>query len=227
MFQRAEFRDRAEAGRRLGQAVASLLAGASAPAHPPLVLGLPRGGVVVAAEVLRALPGSQLDIVVVRKIGAPWQPELALGAVIDVNGMPEALLDRATIDALGVDDTYLQRAIASEHAEALRRLRVYRGGEQSATSVAGRVVVVVDDGVATGATIKAALRVLRRQTPARLILAVPVAPADMLDELRSEADDVVCLHAPASFGSVGSAYERFEQTSDAEVIALLASPASA
>ena len=222
------FRDRIDAGRQLGQRVAMRLqerAGddqAAGRAVAPLVLGLPRGGVVVAAEVARALGrAAPLDVFVVRKIGAPWQPELALGAVADVDGRAEAVLNRETIEALGVDDVYLQRAIADEHAEALRRLRVFRG-ERSAPKIEGRDVIVVDDGIATGATVRAALQVLRRQKPRRLILAVPVAPAEALEELRGEVETIVCLASPAFFSSVGRYYEDFEQTSDEEVIALLA-----
>ena len=222
------FRDRAEAGARLGDRLAALLAGGDA--QPPLVLGLPRGGVVVAAEVVRALRNSgidaTLDVFVVRKIGAPWQPELAIGAVADVDGRPEAILNRETIDTLDVDDAYLQRTIADEHAEALRRLQAYRD-DRPAPSIVGAMVIVVDDGIATGATVRAALQVIRRQHPARLMLAVPVAPADTLDNLHDEVDDIVCLSSPVFFTSVGGAYEIFDQTSDEEVIALLREHAAA
>lgn len=189
-----------------------------------LVLGLPRGGVVVAAEVVRALRDSgiaaTLDVFVVRKIGAPWQSELAIGAVADVDGHAEAILNRETIEALKVDDAYVQREIESEHAEALRRLQAYRG-ERPTPSIPDHLVVVVDDGIATGATVRAALQAIRRQHPRRLILAVPVAPPDTLEELQREVDDLVCVSSPEFFTSVGGAYEMFGQTSDAEVIALL------
>ena len=229
MLGAATFRDRAEAGARLGDRVAALLASDDVD-QPLLVLGLPRGGVVVAAEVVRALRSAgidaSLDVFVVRKIGAPWQPELAVGAVADVDGRPEAILNRETIDSLGVDDAYLQRAIADEHAEALRRLLAYRG-DRPPTSIADALVIVVDDGIATGATVRAALQVLRRQHPRRLILAVPVAPADTLENLQGEVNDLVCLSSPAFFTSVGAAYEIFDQTSDEEVIALLREHAAA
>ena len=220
----SHFRDRTHAGQVLGRHVAAMLAGAAI-AEPVLVLGLPRGGVVVAAEVVRALRddgiAATLDVFVVRKIGAPWQSELAIGAVADVDGRAQAVLNRETIEALKVDDAYVQREIASEHAEALRRLQAYRG-ERPAPSIPDRLVVVVDDGIATGATVRAALQVIRRQQPRRLILAVPVAPPDTLEELQHEVDDIVCLSSPEFFTSVGGAYEMFDQTSDAEVISLLA-----
>lgn len=227
MFGRALFRDRADAGAQLGRRVAALLdddpiRASESGGEQTLVLGLPRGGVVVAAEVALALH-APLDVFVVRKIGAPHQPELALGAVTDVHGRPEAVLNRETIEALGVDEAYLQRTISEEHAESLRRLRAYRG-ERPMPALADRTVVVVDDGIATGATVRAALQVIHRQAPRRLILAVPVAPAESLVELRGEGDDIVCLWSPANFTSVGAAYEIFDQTSDDEVIQLLRSP---
>ncbi len=216
----APFRDRAHAGELLGRRVAALLDSSERDRVPPLVLGLPRGGVVTAAEVARALR-APLDVFVVRKIGAPWQPELALGAVADVQGQAESFLHADTIAALAVDDAYLQHEIESEHIEALRRERAYRGA-RPAPEIADRTVVVVDDGIATGATVHAALQVLRRQRPRRLILATPVAPPDVLDQLRSEADELVCLISPDSFTSVGGAYDRFDQTTDEEVKSLLA-----
>jgi len=227
------FRDREDAGRQLGARVALLLRehagepagtgdGALAPA---LVLGLPRGGVIVAREVAAALARSgfpaALDVFVVRKIGAPWQPELALGAVADVAGQAQVVLNRQTINALGVDDAYLLRATAQEHEEALRRLAAYRGA-RPAPRIEGRIVIVVDDGIATGATVRAALQVLRGQQPRRLILAVPVAPPDTLQELRRDVDDIVCLSAPPYFSAVGRSYHNFEQTSDEEVVDALA-----
>ena len=214
------FRDRTQAGEQLGRRVAALLDDDAAQLLAPMVLGLPRGGVVVAAEVARALH-SPLDVIVVRKIGAPWQAELAIGAVADVHGRAETVLDRETIALLGVDDAYLQSAIVAEHAEALRRLRVYRG-DRPPPRIAGRDVIVVDDGIATGATVRIALQVLRRERPHRLILAVPVAPPDTLADLVRDADEVVCLSAPPQFAAVGRFYQHFEQTSDEEVMALLA-----
>lgn len=216
------FRDRVDAGRQLGERVAQMLGErpANEPPPPPLVLGLPRGGVVVAAEVARAMGGAPLDVFVVRKIGAPWQPELALGAVADVGGHADTVLNQEMIATLGVDQAYVRREIETEHAEALRRLRLYRG-DRPPPQIEGRETIVVDDGIATGATVRAALQVLRRQHPRRLVLAVPVAPPETVEELRREVDAIVCLAAPPNFTSVGRFYQYFDQTSDEEVIALL------
>ena len=213
------FRDRVDAGQQLGRRLAAMLGDREPDQPAPLVLGLPRGGVVVAAEVARSLH-APLDVFVVRKIGAPWQPELAIGAVADVGGRPESVVNHDVLEAVGVDDAYLQKALTTEHDEALRRLRLFRG-DRPPPPIAGRVVIVVDDGIATGATVRAALQVIRRQSPRRLILAVPVAPSDALLELERDVDSVLCLSTPVMFSSVGRYYERFEQTSDDEVIELL------
>ncbi len=218
------FRDRVDAGRQLGQRLALALrerstAVSTAAAAKPLVLGLPRGGVVVAAEVAQAIT-APLDVFVVRKIGAPFHSELALGAVADVNGQPEIVLNHDMLRDVGVDESYIRSEAEAEHAECLRRLREYRG-DRAPPIIANRVVIVVDDGIATGATIRAALQVLRRQNPRSLTLAVPVAPDDVLAELRPLVDGAVCLSSPAMFSSVGRYYEQFDQTSDEEVNALL------
>jgi predicted phosphoribosyltransferase len=181
-----------------------------------VILGIPRGGVIVAEVVARTL-GAPLDVVVPRKIGAPGNPELGLGAVAP--GV--RVLDPWLIERLGVSEAYLEREIASEEREIERRLHAYREGRPP-VDIAGRTAVVVDDGVATGGTAVAALRWARAQGAAEVILAVPVAPPQTIDRLRAEADEVVALATPEPFFAVGEWYRDFDQTSDAEVVAALA-----
>ena len=204
------YRDRAHAGRRLAEALRSV------DLDDPLVLALPRGGVVVAAPVAAAL-GAELDVLVVRKIGAPRQPELGVGAIAE-GGQP--LLDDRLLARLGIGPADLAPVVTAERAELQRRVDRYRGGD-ALPDVAGRTVVLVDDGLATGSTAHAALQELRRRGAGRVVLAVPVAAPDTLRRLEGEADLVVCLEAPRQFGSVGQAYEDFRQTSDADVLQLL------
>ncbi len=204
------FNDRRDAGRRL----AKRLAAEDLP--NPVVEGIPRGGVVVAHEVAKAL-GAPLDVVISRKVGAPGNPELAVGAVAPDGAL---VLDHALVKALGVDERYLKEEAARQREEIARRLNRYRQGAP-AIAVTGASVVVVDDGIATGATVLAALRGLRAAGPARLVLAVPVAPPDTLQRLSAEADAVVCLATPEPFYAVGQFYRHFEQTSDEEVMELL------
>lgn len=218
------FRDRADAGLQLAQRLRDHLKDQHLPrttpsaAPSPLVLGLPRGGVVVAAQIARELD-CPLDVLVVRKIGAPHQPELAIGAVTD-GERPHYVLNQELIDSLGVSQVYVNAEVAQQFVEVQRRLAHYRGGRPP-EQVAGRIVIVVDDGIATGATVRAGLTTLRRLAPARLILAVPVAAPESLDQLRPLVDEIVCLHSPMSFMAVGRYYADFDQTSDEEVIALL------
>lgn len=207
------FRDRAHAGQMLAHALLPY-----APSKP-VVLALPRGGVVVGYEVARAL-GAPLDVLVVRKIGAPMQPELGIGAVGAPEGVPEVLLDDPMIQRLGVDETYLREEIVRQVAEIRRREHAYRQGRPP-LEVRGRVVIVVDDGIATGVTMRAALQALRRRQPARIVLAVPVGPGDTIEALRAQADDVVCLHVPRWFHAVGQFYHDFTQTTDENVVDLL------
>lgn len=207
------FADRIDAGRRLAAALAAYRS------RHPVVLALPRGGVPVAAEIAHAL-AAPLDLLLVRKIGLPWQPELAIGAVVD-GAEPQVVRNEAVIRRSGVGEEAFQRVCRDELAEIERRRARYLGGRQP-VPVAGRVAIVVDDGIATGATMKAALRALRRRHPAELVLAVPVAPADVLEELRVEVDTLVCLATPEPFGAIGHFYRDFAQLSDAEVIATLA-----
>ncbi len=202
--------DRVEAGERVAQALADRAT------DDAVVLAIPRGGVVVGEVVARAL-GAALDVVVPRKIGAPGNPELGIGAVAP--GV--RVLDPRMIAMLHVSDAYLEREIAAQEAEIARREHAYREGRPAA-DVRGRVAIVTDDGVATGGTAAAALRWARSRGAARVILAVPVAPVASLVRLHAEADEVVVLETPHPFYAVGEWYRDFDQTSDAEVVALLA-----
>jgi putative phosphoribosyl transferase len=206
------FADRAEAG--------VLLAGQVAALGPddPLVLALPRGGLPVAAEIARRL-AAPLDVVFVRKLGAPDQPELAVGAVADAPE-PEIVLNARLVAALGLDADYIAAQAARERANIEDRRRTY-AGLQPGIDPAGRSVIVVDDGVATGMTMQAALRSVRRLGPARLVAAVPVASREAVALLSREADDVVCLSAPRHFLSVGSFYRSFAQVTEEEAVRLL------
>lgn len=204
---------REEAGRMLAQSLRSYAGAANV-----VVLGLPRGGVPVASEVADAL-GAPLDVVVVRKLGAPGEPELGIGAVVD-GDHPRAIFNQDIIGQLAVSEAYLEAEIARQLKEVQRREAAYRGG-RAKIPLAGKTVIVVDDGIATGSSVRAALRGVRRQKPARLVLAVPVAPAETLEALRSEADEIVCLETPAEFYAVGQFYRDFHQVSDDEVKAIL------
>ena len=205
------FRDRREAGQVLAD---RLTAYAGRP--DVLVLALPRGGVPVAYEVARAL-GAPLDVFLVRKLGVPGQEELAMGAVA-TGGV--RVLNEQVVGALGIPPSVIEAVAAWQQQELVRRERLYRG-DRPPPDVRGRTVILVDDGLATGSTMRAALAALRRQQPARLVVAVPTAAPETCDELRAEADDVVCATTPEPFDSVGLWYEDFSQTSDAEVRELL------
>jgi predicted phosphoribosyltransferase len=180
------------------------------------VLGIPRGGVVVAAEAARIL-GARLDVAVARKLPAPGHPELAIGAVTAAGGL---LLDTAAIELLHVPQEYLRRTIESERAEAQRREREFRGAA-TPPSLVDKVVIVVDDGLATGATMRAALRTLRAAMPRLLVAAAPVGSPDGCRAARLEADEVVCPFQLPGFGAVGAYYLDFTQTTDREVHELL------
>jgi predicted phosphoribosyltransferase len=209
----ALFADRADAGRRLGERLRGLNL------DRPVVYALPRGGVAVAAEVAAALGHAPLDLVLVRKLGAPGQPELALGAV--VNGAEaETVLNADVVALSGADEAYIARARAQALAEIERRRRTYLAG-RSRPDPRGRAAVVVDDGLATGATARAALHALRRRGPSRLVLAVPVAPPETIAALRGEADEIVCLAEHAIPFGIGGCYDDFHQLDDAEVVRLL------
>jgi putative phosphoribosyl transferase len=202
------FTDRSDAGRRLARALLSLRG------QRPVVLALPRGGVPVAAEVAATLD-APLDLVLVRKIGVPEQPELAMGAVVD-GGAPIVVRNEDVIALAGVDEAEFRAIRDRELGEIERRRRLYVGNRASA-DIAGRTAIVIDDGVATGATTTAALRATRMRGPRRLVLAVPVAPTDTMAALREEADEVICLETHASFGAIGFYYADFRQLSDQEV----------
>ena len=211
------FTDRGEAGRALATRLSSM-----ALVPPVVVLALPRGGVPVAAEVARVL-GAPLDLLLVRKIGAPWQPELAVAAVVD-GDPPDIVVDELTSRMSGVDRDYIDREAQRELQEIRRRRQVYLAG-RTPVAVAGATVVVVDDGVATGTTVRAALKALRRRLPGRIVLAVPVAPRETVIELQREADEVVCLAQPEPFHAIGLHYADFHQVPDEEVLAALAAAA--
>ncbi|PNE11358.1 MAG: phosphoribosyltransferase [Beijerinckiaceae bacterium] len=207
------FENRSAAGRRLAAALAQYKE------RSPIVLALPRGGVPVAAEVAAAL-GAPLDLILVRKIGVPGQPELAMGAISD-GAAPIVVRNAEVIQHSGVTETEFHAVRVAELAEIARRRRRYFGA-RARQAVAGRTVIVIDDGIATGATMRTALRAIRARAPKELVLAVPVAAKDTLDELRDEADSIVCLESPVWLEAVGFFYADFRQVTDAEVIATLA-----
>ena len=207
------FVDRKDAGQQLAKALAHYKD------KQPVVLALPRGGVPVAAEIAAALD-APLDLILVRKIGAPFQPELAMGAVVD--GMkPITVRNEEVITLSGVSESEFNAVRDQELAEIERRRKRYLG-DRPHPQIAGRTVIVVDDGIATGATTRAALRATRMRKPGKLGLAVPVAPTDSLKELRGEADEIVCLEDYEEFGAIGLFYSDFRQVSDSEVIEMLA-----
>jgi putative phosphoribosyl transferase len=207
------FRDRKDAGERLAAQLLPLKD------RSPVVLALPRGGVAIGFEIARLL-GAPLDVVLVRKIGVPWQPELALGAVADC-GTPEIFIDERMATALDIPGDYVREETARQLAELERRRQIYCAGRPP-VEVSGRTAIVVDDGIATGATMRAALRAVRRRGPAWLVLAAPVAAAETLAALGGEADETVCVEAPKGLGAIGFYYKDFHQMSDTEVTDLLA-----
>ena len=205
------FRNRTDAGRQLAEKLATY-----ADRPDVLVLALPRGGVPVGSEVARAL-GAPLDAFLVRKLGVPGYEELAMGAV--ATGGVRVLNDEI-VRGLGIVEHVIDVAVAREMEELARREQLYRGGSPP-PDVAGRTVILVDDGLATGATMRAAVAALRRQHPARIVVAVPTASPDTREALKAEADDVVCATTPEPFFAVGHWYEDFSQTTDDEVRDLL------
>jgi len=206
------FKDRQDSGRRLAAALGRYRG------EHPVVCALPRGGVPVGYEVAVALE-APLDVVVVRKLGAPGRPELGIGAVVD-GDHPERVLNEDVLRHVPISAEYVEAEVERQLQEIRRLEERYRSG-RPAVSLAGRTAIVIDDGLATGGTMRAALRGVRRAGPRRVILAVPVAPPDTLEALRAEADEVVCLSAPLHFDAVGCFYEDFAQTTDDEVVRLL------
>lgn len=204
------FEDRRDAGRRLADHLGGLRA------DDPIVLALPRGGVPVAAEVARAL-GAPLDVIMVRKLGVPSQPELAMGALGE-DGV--RVLDPDLIARIRVTERALANVETRERVELERRARRYRG-DRPPRPIAGRTVVIVDDGLATGASARAAIAVARARGARRVVLAVPVAPPDTVAALRDVADDVISVETPSTLLSIGEFYVDFGQTTDEEVVAAL------
>ncbi len=207
------FADRAEAGRLLAARAKELQL------ERPIVYALPRGGVPVGAEVARSL-GAPLDVAFVRKIGAPDQPELAVGAVAGDSEAPEIVLNAALVQGLALSEEFILQSTARQLAVIERQRGEYQAA-RPLLAATGRAAIVVDDGVATGMTMQAALRYLRRQEPARLVAATPVAAREAATMLAEEADAIILLSVPLRFGSVGAFYRTFAQVSDAEVITLL------
>lgn len=202
------FADRAEAG--------ALLAERLQDAHDPVILALPRGGVAVAAPIARAL-GAPLDVLVTRKIGYPPTPELGVGAIAEGG---EPVFDLTLLSRLGWTPESVAHVVEDERRELSRRVRAYRG-DRPLPALEGREVIVVDDGLATGSTARAALRAVARARPAKVTLAVPVGATETVESLRAEADEVVVLLTPIDFRAVGQWYEHFEQLTDADVLRLL------
>jgi predicted phosphoribosyltransferase len=206
------FSDRKEAGRLLAEALSFL----KAKSEDVIVLAIPRGGVLVAKEVADAI-GAPLDLVITRKIGAPGIPELAIGAVTQDG---EVITDPGLAGALRVSDDYLNEESARQVDEIERRMKEYRG-DRPYPSLAGKTVVVVDDGIATGSTIRAAIQSVKRRKAATVILAVPVGPPDTVSELSKIADRVICLSTPEPFYAIGGFYKEFEQVEDDTVREIL------
>jgi predicted phosphoribosyltransferase len=206
------FKDRSDAGRKLAKALGQYKD------QQPVILALPRGGVPVAAEVAAVLK-APLDLILVRKVGVPFQPELAMGAVVD-GGAPLIVRNEDVIQLAGIQESEFKAVCDGELVEIERRRQRYLGSRER-VDVSGHTAIVIDDGVATGATTRAALRATRMRNPKRLVLAVPVGPTDNIAELRSEADDVVCLEDHEFFGAIGVYYANFSQVSDEEVIEIL------
>jgi predicted phosphoribosyltransferase len=206
------FRDRAEAGEQLARKLARYKG------EEAVVFALPRGGVIVAAPIAEELK-APLDLILVRKIGVPYQPELAMGAIAD-SGKAVTVRNEDIIRLAAVSEDDFNATAAAEREEIERRRKAYLG-DRPPPDVSGKVAIVVDDGVATGATTKAALRAMKARGPKKLVLAIPVAPTDTLSELRAEADDIVCLEDHRDFGAIGFFYLDFRQVSDDEVVSAL------
>lgn len=208
----SRFESREQAGRRLGEKLKAMAIA------DPLVLALPRGGVPVAAEVAKILK-APLDLLLVRKIGVPWQSEVAAAAVVD-GERHDLVLNEEAMAMEGMHRADVEALVPEQLAEIERRRKLYLG-ERVPVSAEGRSVILTDDGIATGTTIRAAIRALKRRNPKRLILAIPVAPSEAVAALAREADHVVCLEQPKPFYAIGEYYTDFHQLGDDEVIALM------
>jgi putative phosphoribosyl transferase len=206
------FRDREDAGQRLAKELARFKD------HQPAILALPRGGVPVGFEVARALT-APLDVILVRKLGSPITPELAIGAIAEGDGV-EPVIDEQIVAQLDVEKNYIDAEIARQKREITRRQQLYAGARPT-LDLHAATAIVIDDGIATGATMQAALRAARKREPKTLILAVPVAPEETIERLRRDVDEVVCLSTPLNFGAVGSFYADFSPVEDEVVVALL------
>lgn len=206
------FRDRTDAGRQLSSRLLHLKD------QHPVVLALPRGGVPVGFEIAKALE-APMDLVLVRKIGVPWQPELAAAAVVD-GDQPQIVENPEVMQAVGLTEDFIKEEAERQLEEIERRRRLYLGG-RSRVDLKDRTAILVDDGIATGATTRAALKGTRRVGPKRLVLAVALAPPDTLESLRGQTDEVICIETPSYFGGISMFYEDFHQVSDDEVIDLL------
>jgi putative phosphoribosyl transferase len=205
------FADRMDGGIQLAKKLKHYKAGKEV-----LVLALPRGGVVTGFAVAGAI-GAPLDILIVRKIGFPGQAELAIGAVSETGVV---VLNQSVISYGGVTEKYIEDAISAQKEEIVRRIKLYRGGSRL-QKLDGKTIILVDDGVATGATIKAAIATLKEEKIGRLVVAVPVSPSDTADELSAMADEFICLYAPSDFLAVGSYYRDFAQVTDEKVVEIL------
>jgi putative phosphoribosyl transferase len=208
-----KFADRSDAGRRLAAALSHLKE------RDPVILALPRGGVAIGFEIAQAL-AAPLDIVLVRKIGVPWHPELALGAVTD-GGRLDTFIDDDLAKALDIEESYIREETARQLEEIERRRKIYCA-DRPPLEITARTAIVVDDGIATGATMRVALPAVRHRNPAHLVLAVPVGPPETIEAFRKQADEVVCLETPSALQAIGLYYEDFHQMSDFEVTDLLA-----
>ena len=204
------FEDRRHAGKLLAETLVTMKI------REPVVLAIPRGGVVVAYEVAIRLR-CPMDVIIPRKIGAPFQPELAVGAVTEDGTI---YVNKDIVAAIGVSESYLESEAQSQLREIKRRAQVYRKGAPPA-EVSGKTAILVDDGVATGATMKAAILSLKKYSPKKIIIAVPVGAKETIDEFRKQVDEIVCLHVPESMYAIGEFYRNFEQTTDQEVVSFL------
>lgn len=210
-FSNMMFKNRTDAGRKLAQALEKYKNAANT-----VILALPRGGVVVGYQVAKKL-NLPLDIVVPRKIGAPGNPEFAIGAITETG---EGIFDEETIKTYNISKDYIENEIKKEKAEAERRLKLYRG-KRPCLVLTGKTVIVLDDGLATGLTMRAAIKTVKARNPRRIVVAIPIGPPDSIEMIKREVDEIIYLDAPFFFGAVGAFYEEFSQTTDEEVIELL------